>query len=424
MAMSDTRRALLPAPALPLVYFAGAHVALLLACAVLVLDPALPGAFHYHPRFIAVIHLVTLGWISASILGAFYIVAPLAFGMPFAARALDGGACGLFWVGTAAMVAGFWRADYASVGVASVAVLAAILIVAVRAWHGLATARLPLGVSLHVALAFFNMVVAGSLGLVLALGRGTWLAGWSAMAVAAAHAHLAVLGWAVMMIVGISYRLVPMFLPAAMPTGRGLIWSAVLLETGTIGVAWAIASGHTAAPAALLIVGGLGAFLRQVRGILADRRPRPAEMAGRDWSTWQSHAAMLYVAAATAIGVSLATGVAPSAWQWAYGVAGILGFVAQMIVGIQGRLLPLHAWYRAMVARDGAPPSRSAHRLADGRLTLPIFLSWLAAVPVLTVALMGQRHAWIAAAAALLLASTLLQAFHMVLIARRAMQPL
>jgi hypothetical protein len=423
MAMSDTRRALLPASMLPLVYFAGAHVALLLAAAVLVLDPTLPGAFHYHPRFIAVIHLVTLGWISASILGAFYIVAPLAFGMPFAAGALDRGACGLFWVGTAAMVAGFWRADYASVGAASVAVLAALLVVAIRAWHGLASARLPFGVSLHVALAFLNMVVAGSLGLVLALGRVTGLAGWSPMAVAAAHAHLAVLGWGVMMIVGISYRLVPMFLPAAMPTGHGLIWSAVLLEAGTIGVAWAIATGDTAAPAALLVVAGFGAFLRQVRGILADRRPRPAAMEGRDWSTWQTHAAMLYLTVATAIGLCLATGVVSSSWQWAYGMAGILGFVAQMVVGIQGRLLPLHAWYRAMADLDGAPPSRSAHRLADGRLTLPIFLSWLVAVPVLTVALMGQRHAWIAAAAALLLVSTLLQVSHMVLITRRAMQP-
>jgi hypothetical protein len=37
--------------------------------------PVLPGAFHYHPRLIALLHLVTLGWISGSILGALYISA-------------------------------------------------------------------------------------------------------------------------------------------------------------------------------------------------------------------------------------------------------------------------------------------------------------------------------------------------------------
>src|SRR5690242_16404703 len=93
---SKARRALTPAPNLPLVYLAGAHVAFALAALVLVLRPELPGAFHYHPRMIAIVHLVTLGWISASILGAFYIVAPLAFGMAFPARAADWIACASF----------------------------------------------------------------------------------------------------------------------------------------------------------------------------------------------------------------------------------------------------------------------------------------------------------------------------------------
>jgi hypothetical protein len=68
--ISAARRALLPAPTLPLVYFGGAHVALALAFASLLLEPGLPGSFHYHPRLIAVLHLVTLGWMSGSILGA------------------------------------------------------------------------------------------------------------------------------------------------------------------------------------------------------------------------------------------------------------------------------------------------------------------------------------------------------------------
>jgi hypothetical protein len=33
-----------------------------------VLDPGLPAGFRYHPRLIAVVPLVTLGWIAASIL--------------------------------------------------------------------------------------------------------------------------------------------------------------------------------------------------------------------------------------------------------------------------------------------------------------------------------------------------------------------
>lgn len=417
--MSPGRAALLPAPTLPLTYFAGAHVSLAAACTLLLAMPDLPGAFHYHPRSIALIHLVTLGWISASILGAFYIVAPLAFGMPFPARQGDAVACGVFWAGTAGMVGGFWHADYRVVGVAAVGVLAALAFVAVRALAGLRAARLPVGVSLHVALAFANVVSAGAFGLLVAYGKATGAITWSPLAIAGAHAHLAVLGWGVMMIVGVSYRLVPMFLPAAMPTGRGLLWSALLLEGGTVGIVVALLTTTTPWPGGLALLGGLGAFMREVRGILGNRRPRPAEMVGRDWSTWQTHVAMLYLLVALVTGVLTAASPSP-ALTWIYGTAGIVGFVAQMVVGIQGRLLPLHAWYREMRRLDGEPPPRTTHRLAAPRLALAVFLLWAVAVPLLAGGLARQQTGAIASAAATLLVATALQATHMVVMVRRA----
>jgi hypothetical protein len=420
MKLSPTRAALMPDATLPLLYFAGAHVALAVAAGLLLAYPDLPGAFHYHPRMIAAVHLITLGWISGSILGAFYIVAPLAFGMPCPARVVDRIACASFWIGTAGMVRGFWSADYELVGVASLGVLAGIGVVAARALGGLRVARLPLGVSLHVGLAFGNVLGAGALGSVLSAGRAAGWFTWSPVAAAGAHAHLAVLGWAVMMIMGVSYRLVPMFLPAAMPAGRGLMTSAVLLEAGTLGLAWALLQGQTAVPGAVLVLAAFASFFRQVRGILGDRRPRPAEMHGRDWSTWQTHLALVYMVLAAVLGLWLAMGRGPATLVWAYGVTGLLGFVAQMVVGIQGRLLPLHAWYRAMTRASGQPPPVSAHRLADGRLALLIGLSWLAALPLLAAGLMMIWEAVIATAAAMLLTATLLQAWHMALIVRRA----
>ena len=410
----------MPDAALPLVYFGGAHVAFALAAGMLALRPDLAGAFHYHPRMIAVVHLVTLGWISGSILGAFYIVAPLAFGMPLAARRADRVACAAFWIGTLGMVSGFWWGDYRQVGVASLGVLAAIALVGWRASRGLRTARLPVGVSLHLVLAFGNILLAGCIGAVFAAGRASGSLTWSPLAVAGAHAHLAVLGWAVMMIIGVSYRLVPMFLPAAMPSGPGLLWSAVLLEGGTLGIAGTMLVSESPAPWVLLVIAAIVVFSLQVRRILGERRPRPREMEGQDWSTWQTHVALFYMVVASAIGMSLALGIVPVSMTWAYGVAGLVGFVAQMIVGIQGRLLPLHAWYRAMSQRDGAPPQRSAHRLTSNSATLTILLAWALAIPLLTAGLTAQHHVAIASASTLLLASTLLQGWHMAAVARRA----
>ncbi|HVZ21547.1 MAG TPA: hypothetical protein VG871_10820, partial [Vicinamibacterales bacterium] len=61
---SATRRDLTPSSSLPLTYFAFAHLALVTAFVVLATHPSLPGAFFYHPRMVAVVHLVTLGWLT------------------------------------------------------------------------------------------------------------------------------------------------------------------------------------------------------------------------------------------------------------------------------------------------------------------------------------------------------------------------
>ena len=83
------RRDLTPASAIPLAYFAFAHLGLAAALLVLALRPDLPGAFFYHPKMVALVHLVTLAWLSGSILGAFYIVGPLALRLPMPVRWTD-----------------------------------------------------------------------------------------------------------------------------------------------------------------------------------------------------------------------------------------------------------------------------------------------------------------------------------------------
>jgi hypothetical protein len=418
--LSAGRRALLPAPTLPLAYFAGAHLALALAFTILLIEPGLPGAFHYHPRLIAVLHLVTLGWISGSILGAVYIVAPLALGLPFRARWADAIACLGFWLGTAGMVTGFWMGRYATVGIASLFVLGALTFVGARLLSNLAAARLPWGVSLHLALAFVNIILAGAAGALMAANRLVGDLPWSPLALALAHGHLAVLGWATMMIFGVGYRLIPMFLPAAMPSGPGLGVSAVLLEMGTLGLAASLVAGWSTGPAVLLVLGACAAFFWWILRMLRDRRPRPIEMPRHDWSTWHTRLAVAYLMVASALGCWLAFGEPPVGVAWAYGTTGLLGFVAQMVSGIQGRLLPLFAWYRALERRGGDLPRTSVHRLIAPRLALAVFLAWLMGLPLLTLGLTMEHHGAIATGSAALLCATCVSAAHAVRIIRRA----
>jgi hypothetical protein len=406
------RRSLIPPATLPIAYFGLAHLALAAAFAVLAFRPDLPTAPGGGTRFTALLHLVTLGWISGSILGALYIVGPLALGVPMRARAADWFACGAFGVGLAGMVAGFWSGRFAMAATGATGVLGAVTWVGGRTVGGLRKARLPWGVSLHITLAFLNVALTGLSGLVMALDPlGLQLSSrplrWNA-----AHAHVGVLGWASMMIFGVGYRLVPMVVPAAMPTGASLAISAILLQAGTLGLSVALLGGWDVRPWGALVLAAFASFFAHVRRMLKSRRPPPADLPRPDWSTRHTFFALSCGLLAGVLGAVLAFGEGSSALIWAYGITGLVGFVAQLVVGIQGRLLPLHAWYREMERLDGAPPPISAHALASLPEARATFLLWLAGLPALVGGFVSRQDPLATAGAALLLAATLVNAWH------------
>jgi hypothetical protein len=379
-----------------MVYFGWAHAGLALAFAALAIDPALPGGYFLHPRMAAVVHLVTIAWISGSMLGAFYVVAPLALGMPLPVRSGDWLACAGFMAGTVGMVAHFWTGEYGVMAWSGVLVLSAVVWLAVRVVRGLRHATAPWPVLLHVALAFVNMMAAALFGIAIGFDRAHGVFGWPPPAAAFAHAHLAAVGWPVMMVVGLAYRLVPMFLPAKMPAGRGLAVSAVLLELGIMVIVVTLLTGSVWLPAgAALVAAGLVSFVGNMRAAVKHKLPRPPALPARDWSTWQTHVAIGWLFVATGLGAMLTftsagehLGVA-----WGYGVAGLIGFISQIVVGIQGRLVPMYAYYRAMAARGGQPPARAANQLPTATFARPIFLLWTIGVPWLAWGLAaGDTH--------------------------------
>jgi hypothetical protein len=401
------RESLLPAPGLPLLYFGYAHLCLALALGALIVRPALPGSYFYHPQMVALVHLVTLGWISSSILGAFYIVAPLALRMAFRPGIADRIAWLAYAGGVSGMVTGVWMGEYRLMAWSAVPVTGTLLFVSVRAWWGLPRAPVPWPVKLHVALAFANVVGAAAFGIVIGVTRAHGGESWAPLPAAFAHAHLAAIGWAVMMVVGLSYRLIPMIVPAAMPTSASMAWSAVLLEIGVIGLTFSLLSQSAWTPfCGAVAVAGLAVFVAHVRGIVQHKMPPPAALHRPDWATWQTHVAFMWLLIATALGVVLTLPFARTATiplQWTYGIAGLVGFLSQVVIGIQGRLLPLHGYYRMFQARGLKPPERSAHSLASPALAKATLFTWSIGVPLLAAGLASATSTLTATAAVLLM---------------------
>lgn len=422
---SDERRSLsaggppgplayLPARWPPLLYFGFAHVCLALALAVAAARPAAIAGFYYHPRLIALVHLVTLGWVSSSILGALYLVGPLTFRIVLPGSWRDFVAFAVWAVAVSGVAAHFWLDTLAGVAWAGLMALIAMIFVGGRVLRRLPSAPVPIEARLPVMCAVINVLLAALLGVALGVNKAHPFLAVSQLDGVLAHAHLAGLGWGVMMVMGAGYRLLPMMLPSAVPRGAGPITSTVLTQLG----AWLLVMGRLAAtPPAILAVAaltsaaGVALFLIQVVWMLRHPRPAPAAQPRPDLGVAHVLQALVWLAVSTAVGLWLALAPASDATltaAMAYGVLALVGFLAQIVVGVSARLVPLYAWLWGFAdrAHQSSPPS--LHHALSRPIQMVTLALWTAGVPLLAVALARDQHAWISVGAAALSVAVLL----------------
>ena len=97
-----------------------------------------------------------------------------------------------------------------------------------------------------------------------------------------------------MMIFGIAYRLIPMFLPAKPPQGWRLWLSFGLLEAGVLGLAASFLFHEPATPIfAVLIAAGIGFFFVNVVWMLRHRVPAPPRLRRPDVGMVQTMVSLL-----------------------------------------------------------------------------------------------------------------------------------
>jgi hypothetical protein len=416
--------AYLPARRPPLLYLGFAHLCLASAFALAAWRPAEIAGFYYHPRLIALVHLVTLGWIGSSILGALYLVGPLTFRITLPASRADTIAFLGWAIAVAGVAAHFWLATLAGVAWAGILAVAAMAFVGARVLLRLPSAPVPIEARLPVMLALANMLLAAGLGILLGFNKTSPFLPVAQLDAVIAHAHLAAIGFATLMVMGAGYRLLPMMLPSAPPRGGGPLLATALTDAG----AWLLAGGRllgsprTSAAGAVLAASGIVAFLGQVAWMLRHRRPAPTAQPRPDPGVAHALAALAWLAAAVPLGLWLAL-APPSeralAGAMAYGVIGLVGFLAQMVVGVSARLLPLAGWLWGFYDREHRENPPSPHTALSRRAQMAGLALWTLGVPALALGLADDRLAWVSGGAGALALAVVLDAVNLAMGLRR-----
>jgi hypothetical protein len=363
----------------------------LAALAGLLLPFVLPEALinRGQPHVLALVHTITLGWLTMTILGASQQLTPVIAVTPLRIKALTPVVYPLYLAGVLALLGGFWffLPGLLVLG-GSLVIMAVLCYVAILATTLLQASKRPLTVFyLFAALLYLGLVVA--LGLTAALNFIYGFLGLGALLVLPIHVTLGVAGWLTNMLVGVSYTLVPLFALAHDHNDR-LGWVVLgLLNLGIIGLALGLlgqASWLTLL-GAMLLTFSVWLFGWDYWRLLRRRRRRPLDV-----TQYHSSAALFWLlAAATALPILIAIGGALPAWPVALVFCLLVGWSGQSIVGYLYKIVPFLVWhsrYGPLVGHQKVPLMRELvhERLAwvcfwllNGGLVLllpAVLLSW------------------------------------------------
>jgi len=426
-------RATVPSVSLPLRFMLTGLGALFVSVGWIIAKPSILASYHYNQYVIAATHLVVLGFICTVVMGAMYQLIPVALETKLYSERLAKWQFGIHIIGFVGMVAMFnvWNmkqvghfGSVLAVGVGLFVYNMARTLWRVPKWNFVATAitaaliwfSLTIFVGLSIAAA--KCVYEATEGLATAEGVKQVVGGlrvvagivshFDAIGAMHAHAHLGVVGFFVMLIVGVSYRLIPMFTLTEVQSKRRAALSILLLNIGLAGsVVTILLRSPLKLMFAVIAVGGLAFFGWELWAMLRARK-RPV----LDWGlkTFLVAVAMLIPVCLLALVLSwpgLPLNQFFSMLENVYGFLGLFGVVTLAILGMLHKILPFLVWFGVYSPHVGSAQLPLTSQMVSERAQAAGLATYVAALAIISVAILLESELGVRGGGAFLFASLL-----------------
>jgi hypothetical protein len=340
--------------------------------------------FFYQPPILALVHIFTLGWITASIMGVMYRYVPALTRRPISYPRMALWQLGVFIVGTIGIIShfanGIWAGTWFSAGIliVSIAMFAANMIPCLLAQLGRGVAE----TGMFLSTCF--LLVAASIAFVLSLDKTFNFLGGDVLTNLASHVHFAAIGWVTITICAVSYRMLPAFLLPKIQLPKSAIWQLWALAIATIALGVTLLLRLPGAIFwSLAIAAALLSYMITMGRLVRSRR-MPIDFTARHAIT-----GIIWLVLAIACGLTLAVigpqGREGSRIAAAYGALGLLGWVSNFIIGMSYQLFP------GFVARARSSAGWSAVTIAELSIKRPrwlVLVSYNLGVAVLVLGFM------------------------------------
>lgn len=391
-------------------YFAMSIAWLFVALALMIGGIGFPGADLGAPDTLVLVHVVCIGWLSLAMCGALFQFVPVLVAKPLYSEKCALPALGLLTAGLVSLLAGFLAFGGRLPAWLWLFPVGAVLLVAgfglVVVDLGLTAWLRPTGPARFVLVGLASLCATVAFGATFAFSLAGWAGSVGDSILASGiplHAIAGLGGWLTLTAMGVSYRLLSMFMLSPDVDERQsrvtLAVSALAITVTVVGgiLAIGLASGLSVVLSIAAVLGLASAALygRDVAGIFRGRKRRQLELNMR--VATMSFASL---AGTALLGVALAATGAFAAHVGAFVFLAVFGWLSGLVLAKLYKIVAFLTWletYGPVMGR--APTPRVQDLVAEGRAS-KWFVTYYAAVWAgMLMLLIGQPSAFRAAAA-------------------------
>ena len=408
-----------PRVALPLAFILTGLLALIIGCCWLVLRPDLLATYHYNQYIIAVTHLFVLGWICSIVMGAMYQLVPVALETRLYSERLAWWHFACHVAGFVGMVAMFRIWNMKQVGHFGSGLafgvglfiynmlrtlrrvpkwnITASAVAAALAWIGLTiTAGLSLAIAKCTYESTAGLATAGGVRSLVSGLRSIagFMSHFDAISAMHAHAHAGAVGLFTMLLVGVSYKLIPMFTLSELRSKTRAALSVALVNLGLAGsFVTILLRSPWKFGFALVICTALAVYSWELAAILRCRKRKTL-----DWGIKYFLTAVMLLLPVSGLALVLSWPGLPlnpftGQLENAYGFVGLIGVVSFAIIGMLYKIIPFLVWYGQYSQHIGRAQVPSLADLYSPRLQAIGYFSFLAGIGVTSAAIVCSNAA-------------------------------
>ncbi len=313
--------------------------------------------FYFQAKILAITHLLTLGWISMTIFGAMFQLVPVVLETKLFSEKLADIQFWIFILGVIGLATGFWNFDTGlHLNVSAILLNIAILIFAINMIGTFIYVKKWNITGWYLIAAVIYLTITAVAGFLLTYNLWHPYISISHLQYLKLHAEVAVIGWVTMVVMGVSYKLIPMFTLSHGYSMKSSKWAFWLVNIGLVGINTFFHFENNMIEilvSSLFIAAGITFFLFQVYLIYKNRLRKKRDI-GIKYSVFSFYMLAIVTLFGLVFSFIDLSGI-PNIYL-IFGYLVFFGYLSMLIVGQMYKIVPFLAWYHKYSSKVGLEP--------------------------------------------------------------------